>query len=99
VAFAVTIRKSARNDLIEIWRFVAANDAAAADRLLDRIDEVFAMLSNHAFAGRARPELGPGLRCFPIGSYIVFYRCESEATIDVVRVLSGFLDFSEDDFR
>lgn len=91
------IRKSAQSDLIEIWTFVAVNDAAAADRLLDRIDQVFAMLADHAFAGRARPDLGEGLRSFPTGSYIIFYRFDGEM-IDVVRVLSGFLDFGDDDF-
>jgi toxin ParE1/3/4 len=65
---------------------------------LDRIEKVFAMLADHAFAGRARPELAVGLRSFPTGSYIVFYRYDDRGTIDVVRVLSGFLDLSEDDF-
>ncbi|WP_246725520.1 type II toxin-antitoxin system RelE/ParE family toxin [Beijerinckia sp. L45] len=92
------VRTSAQNDLLEIWRFVAVNDADAADRLLDRIDKVFAMLADHALAGRARPELGAGVRSFPTGSYIVFYRYDDGGTIDVVRVLSGFLDFGDDDF-
>lgn len=93
----VQIRPRARGDLLEIWTFVAVNDANAADRLLDRIESIFVMLAAHALAGRARPELGVGLRSFPVGSYVVYYR-HDEAMIDIVRVLSGFLDIADDDF-
>jgi plasmid stabilization system protein ParE len=33
----VTVTRRANADLLEIWRYVAEDDARAADRLLDRI--------------------------------------------------------------
>lgn len=49
--------------------------------------------------GRNYEELAPGLRGFPIGNYIIFYR-KIETGIEVNRLLSGYRDietlFSED---
>lgn len=66
-------RPLARQDLIEIWTYVAADNEAAADGVLDRIDGVLAMLADNPQAGRQRPELAPALRSFPVGSYVLFY--------------------------
>ena len=41
--------------------------------------------------GRERSELLPGMRSFPIGRYLIFYRIV-EDTLQVVRVLSGYRD-------
>jgi len=41
--------------------------------------------------GREREELQRGLRSFPVGNYVVFYRL-IEKGIEVVRVLSGYRD-------
>jgi toxin ParE1/3/4 len=37
-------------------------------------------------SGRLRDELRPGVRSFPVGSYVVFYRAVA-GTIEVLRVL------------
>jgi toxin ParE1/3/4 len=70
------IRQSrlAAADLLEIWVHVARDDAAAADRLLDRIDEVCTKLAAAPELGRSREELAPGLRSFPVGRHVIFYR-------------------------
>jgi len=41
--------------------------------------------------GRARPELGHGLRSFVVGQYVVFYRPSTKG-IEIVRVLHGARD-------
>jgi toxin ParE1/3/4 len=46
--------------------------------------------------GRARPELAPDLRSFPVGNYVVFYR-PMPAGIILVRVRSRFLDIQPED--
>jgi toxin ParE1/3/4 len=33
--------RRARDDLLDIWAYIAANNPAAADRFYDRIDEKF----------------------------------------------------------
>ncbi|RVU16947.1 type II toxin-antitoxin system RelE/ParE family toxin [Methylobacterium oryzihabitans] len=92
----MTRRPLAREDLIEIWTFVADDNEAAADALLDRIERGLRMLAANPQAGRARPELRPGLRSFPIGTYVVFY-VATDAGIEVVRVRSGYRDLAPDD--
>jgi toxin ParE1/3/4 len=41
--------------------------------------------------GTARDNLAPGLRSFPVGNYLVFYRITPEG-IEVARVLHGARD-------
>lgn len=98
MAREVVRRPQARLDLIEIWSFIAEDSEAAADRMLDRIDEVLRMLRDRPFAGRERPELAPELRSFPVESYILFYLPLPDG-IDLVRVRSGYLDIGPDDFH
>jgi toxin ParE1/3/4 len=97
MAREIVRRPQARLDLVEIWGFIADDSEAAADRMLDRIDEVLRMLRDRPLAGRARPELLPELRSFPVGSYVVFYLPPPNG-IDLVRVRSGYLDIGPNDF-
>lgn len=92
----VSRRPRARLDLIEIWTYIADDSETAADRLLRRIDSILDMLAETPLAGRARPELRPEIRSFPIGNYVIFYVARPDA-IDVVRVLSRYRDITQDD--
>jgi toxin ParE1/3/4 len=60
----------------------------AADRLLERIDDKCALLAENPQLGRSRPDIAPGFRYFPIGSYLILYRTV-ENGIEVVRVAHG----------
>ncbi len=88
----------AEEDLIQIWRYIADDNEAAADRFLDRIAEVARKLAAHPEAGRLRPELSAGLRSFVIANHVLFYKANS-TRLTIVRVLSRYLDIDEDDFR
>jgi toxin ParE1/3/4 len=96
VAGEIVLTQQARLDLIEIWRFIADDSGAAADRLLDRIDNVLAMLRDNPMAGRKRSELAPEIRSFPVGKYVLFYRVITSG-IELVRVRSGYLDIQPED--
>lgn len=87
----------AEDDLIQIWRYIAEDSEAAADRLLDRVYDVTRKLAAHPEAGRSRPELAAGLRSFTIGNYVLFY-VPNLSQLVIVRVLSRYLDINEDDF-
>lgn len=78
-------------DLLELWIHIAREDVAAADRLLDRIDGVCAKLAVSPALGRSREELAPGLRSFPVGRYVIFYR-PAAGGIELARVLHGARD-------
>ncbi len=87
----------ARLDLIDIAAFVAADNPAAADRLLHRFEDVLAMLARNPLMARARPELDADLRSFPVGNYVVFLRPQTDGIL-LVRVLSRYLDVEAEDF-
>jgi toxin ParE1/3/4 len=89
---------AAEADAIEIWAYIAEDNALAADRLLDRFDRVFHKLSLQPHLGKAVDEIAPGLRFFPLGSYLVFYRTIDDG-VEIVRVLHGARDITADFFR
>lgn len=88
----------AEDDLVAIWNYIADDNEAAADRLLDRIADVARKLAVYPQSGRERPELASGLRSFVIGNYVLFYLHDSRR-LTLVRVLSRYLDIGEDDFE
>jgi toxin ParE1/3/4 len=78
----------AEEDLIEIWNYIAPDNFAAADRVLDRIETVCERLAENPRMGPARPDLAQGLRYFVSGSYLVIYR-EAPGGVEIVRVVHG----------
>ena len=85
-------RPAAETDLIEIWVYIAEENPAAADALLESINDTCRTLATAPLMGRTRDELLPGIRSFPVGHYVIFYQ-PIEDGIDVVRVLHGARDF------
>ncbi|MCF4165619.1 type II toxin-antitoxin system RelE/ParE family toxin [Zavarzinia compransoris] len=80
--------RRADEDLIEIWRFIAADNPEAADRVLDAIERRWQQLALHPFSGVARDDILPGLRHLVAGRYLTLYRV-TEAGIEILRVLQG----------
>jgi len=85
------ISASAKADLLDMWTWIADIDPDAADGMLDRVQEVASKLSEWPEMGRAREELGEGVRSFVVGSHVVFYRIAAER-LELVRVLHGRRD-------
>ncbi len=86
----------ARLDLIDIWQFIADDNEKAADGFLDKIERALLMLRDNVLAGRARPELGNGMRSFPVGAYVLFYRPLANGGVELVRVLNGRRDIQSE---
>jgi len=88
-----TIRRSplAEQDLRDIWRYIAADNPDAADRLLHKIESKLEQYADRPAMGAPRDSLAPGLRSFPVGRYLVFYRITPDG-IDVARILHGARD-------
>lgn len=78
----------AKEDLIELWSYIAADNPTAADHVLDTINENLHMLAGNPRLGPARPDIAEGLRLFPIRRYVILYR-ELPDGIEVVRVVHG----------
>lgn len=84
-------------DLEEIVGFLGARDPSAAIRLTDRLEATCWELARHPSLGQLRPDLVRGLRFFPVGNYLIFYR-EAAEGIQVIRVLHGARDYRPSDF-
>ena len=81
----------ALRDLGEIDDYIGAENRSAAERLLATIEGACTMLAENPAAGRRRDDLLPGIRSFPVGSYVDFYRQVGDG-IEILRVLHGRRD-------
>ena len=84
-------RPRASADLSDIWEFIAEDNVDRADQFIDRIDAKFRALADQPQMGRARDEVAPGLRSFPVPPYVIFYE-PLNTGIAIVRVLHGARD-------
>jgi len=98
MAARILRRPRAEDDLLEIWLYIASDNEAAAEQLLQRIEHALQTLAENPQAGRARSELAANLRSFPVGNYIIYYQPIAD-DIEIIRVLSGYLDIQSEDMR
>lgn len=82
---------SAVRDLDDIWFHIAADNVDAANRLIQRITQATARLTDFPESGSPKDEIVPGLRGIPIGSYVAYYRVEPDY-VTIVRVLHAARD-------
>lgn len=84
---SVRYAQSAKTDLLEAWLFIAEEDLGAADGVVDAVEREAITLSLQPLMGRARPELGAGVRSWPTSTpYILFYVAD-DGGITVLRIL------------
>lgn len=81
----------ARSDLDEIWTYIAADSVTAADRMMDRFQELFKMLGRQPLIGEARDDILPGVRSFPAGKYVIYDR-PAGTGVQIFRVIHGARD-------
>jgi toxin ParE1/3/4 len=82
---------------IDIWKIadrIASDNLTASVKFLSNLDHTLETLAKMPGLGPARDELLPGLRSFPIGNYVLFYR-RVPTGIELVRVIHGSRDLDE----
>jgi toxin ParE1/3/4 len=85
------VTKQAEADLDEIYLYWAARASPeTADRLIDSIMERFWLLGEYPDAGRPSEDIG-GVKCFPAGKYLIYYRAVRRA-VDILHVFHGARD-------
>ena len=89
-----TLTRTAEADVREIWLYVANDDLAAADRLVDRFTGTYELLAQHPEMGEQQERYLAGLRRFTVGSYAIFYVQITDGIL-VYRVLHGARDIDE----
>lgn len=75
----------------KIWLYIARDSLNATDHVVDLIEAGCRILVQNPLLGRSRPELGPNLRCFPIGNYVIFYSPIQGGT-EITRFIIGDRD-------
>ncbi len=85
------VSRPAKNDLDEIWLYIAQDSIKVADRFIDYLTDRFPLLASSPRMGRRREDLAPGLRCHPVKNYLVFYRLV-KTRVEIVRVVHGARD-------
>ncbi|MBM4320204.1 MAG: type II toxin-antitoxin system RelE/ParE family toxin [Deltaproteobacteria bacterium] len=79
----------ARNDLLDIGDFIAADDPVAAAEWVERLVSAMDRVATMPFAGRRVPELGRDQVCEVVqGSYPMVYRVHS-GHLEVLTVFEG----------
>jgi toxin ParE1/3/4 len=91
----LVISRRAEEDLRDIWRYIAAENPDAADRILLKIDQKLQMLREFPDIGTLRDDIRPGARILIEGVYIVLYEHRvAEDVVEVVAVVDGRRDLS-----
>lgn len=75
-------------DFMEIWSYIAADNAEQADALLDKFEKLITRLAEYPGIGSLRPEVADGVRSAAIGNYVLFYS-HTESRLTVLRLLHG----------
>ena len=84
----------ARQDLREIAAYISQFDAEAAHRWIGRLKEVCReTLARAPGLGTRCDELLPGMRCYSVGKYVIFFR--DRKPVEILRVIHGSRDFSQ----
>ena len=92
----VVRRPRARQDLIEIWRYIADDSGEPrADKYLRRLNDVITYVAQQPLMGRARPEIQEeGIRSFVAESHVLFYIALLDG-MELVRVIHGSQDLEK----
>lgn len=85
-------------DVENIWARKAQGSVLDADQLIDRIDGLFITLASRPNMGQSAAALLPGVFYFSAEAYLIFYR-EVADGLQIVRLLNGFLEISNELFR
>lgn len=85
------LSESARNDLKNIWEYIAENNSGAADRFLRDLTVKFELLAVNPKIGRRHDNLLLNLLSFPFKNYIIFY-LPSDDSIEIYRILHSARD-------
>lgn len=81
----------AEEDLLSIWRYIAESSPTSATKLVRAFHQHFTLLAENTQMGRARPDIAPELRYFPVKNYLILYRQIPDG-VEVMRVVHGRRD-------
>lgn len=88
MAHRFELTEPARNDLKEIWSYIAERNPTSADRILRTFKEKFQLLAENPKIGKSQDSFIVNLRRFTFKEYVIFY-FPTENGVEIYRVLHG----------
>jgi toxin ParE1/3/4 len=88
----------AREDLLDIYVFIGADNPDAAERLYTAIEEKTDLLIRDPRLGVRRSEIAPSARMLVQGPYLILYETYPDSddaaikTVEIVRIVDGRRD-------
>jgi len=83
------VLEDAQRDLDEIFLYWSERASLkVADRLIDNIADRFWLLGEHPDAGKRADDIAAGVKCFPAGKYLIYYR-KTRRGIDIIHIFHG----------
>jgi len=82
---------SARQDLLDIFDFIARDKPLAAAEWIERVEDKCRLIATNPEMGERRAEFGKSVRSRVLGRYVIYYRPISGG-IEVARVVAGERD-------
>ncbi len=90
------LSRRAEAELRQIWRYIAAENPDAADRLLLKIDGKLQTLRDFPKIGALRADIRPGFRMLVEGNYLLLYDYdEAGDAVELISVVDGRQDLTE----
>lgn len=93
-------RPEAREDLLQIYLFIALDDPPAAERFYDAIEARANALTIYPRLGPRRQDLRPAMRLLVEGNYVILYETHPNSDhgpineVEIVRVVDGRRDLT-----
>jgi plasmid stabilization system protein ParE len=87
----------AEAELDNIWLHIAreSGNMDIATGVVENITEHFWLLARYPYLGRAHDEdLRPGLRCLPVGDYLIIHRIVEDDVVLILHVVHGSRDIA-----
>jgi len=85
------VSPTARQDLSDIFDYIAQDKPIAASNWIDTIEQKCRLIATTPEFGENRPEYGGGIRSSVVGRYVIFFRLIRNG-IEIVRVIPGDRD-------
>ena len=81
----VFYQRVAKADLIDVWLFIAADNVAAADAYIDRLQQVCVLIAENPLMGSDRTDIAESVNSFAVDDYVIYYELHDKG-ITVLRV-------------
>jgi antitoxin ParD1/3/4/toxin ParE1/3/4 len=89
---SILFSPASRQDLVDIWDYIARDSVDAADRVLHRISLALMKLAEMPGIGHTRTDVkDTRIRFWSVYSYLIVYRSEAD-NLMVLRIVHGSRD-------